>query len=177
MHKCTCINTHTRARTGIPLSIIVKDYGWGAYFSTLVAACGLALVLLWPMMNLPSQVRDALSPHSCLSHPLSECASSTPAWICLWPGAGAAVAHGELAKPGVCCSLSPLSSVGHSPYQMCKHYCGIDINAGKGKNVFFAQDAQCCEHAMTFTFIQCATVAPCMDEKLAPCMVEKMRAS
>ena len=43
--------------TGIPLSIIVKEYGWNAYFSTLVAACGLALVLLWPMMNLPSQVQ------------------------------------------------------------------------------------------------------------------------
>jgi heme exporter protein D len=43
--------------TGIPLSIIVKDYGWSAYFGTLLAACGLALVLLWPMMNLPSQVQ------------------------------------------------------------------------------------------------------------------------
>lgn len=42
---------------GIPLSIIVKDFGWGAYFSTLVAACGLALVLLWPMRNLPSHVQ------------------------------------------------------------------------------------------------------------------------
>eukprot|EP00200_Dunaliella_tertiolecta_P006156 CAMPEP_0202343192 /NCGR_PEP_ID=MMETSP1126-20121109/3422_1 /ASSEMBLY_ACC=CAM_ASM_000457 /TAXON_ID=3047 /ORGANISM="Dunaliella tertiolecta, Strain CCMP1320" /LENGTH=519 /DNA_ID=CAMNT_0048934233 /DNA_START=351 /DNA_END=1911 /DNA_ORIENTATION=- len=45
------------ANAGIPLSIIVKDYGWSAYFSTLLAACGLALVLLWPMMKLPSQVQ------------------------------------------------------------------------------------------------------------------------
>jgi sugar phosphate permease len=42
---------------GIPLSIIVKDYGWGAYFSTLVAACGMALLLLWPMTNLRSHVQ------------------------------------------------------------------------------------------------------------------------
>jgi sugar phosphate permease len=42
---------------GIPLSIIVKDYGWNAYFATLVAACVLALVLLSPMMNLRSHVQ------------------------------------------------------------------------------------------------------------------------
>lgn len=42
---------------GIPLSIIVKDYGWGAYFSTLIAACGVALLLLWPMTNLRSYVQ------------------------------------------------------------------------------------------------------------------------
>ncbi|KAJ9513154.1 hypothetical protein QJQ45_029358 [Haematococcus lacustris] len=45
------------ANAGIPLSIIVKDFGWPAYFSTLVAACGLALVLLWPMTNLRSHVQ------------------------------------------------------------------------------------------------------------------------
>lgn len=48
------------ANAGIPLSIIVKDYGWSAYFNTLVAACVLALVLLSPMTNLRSFVqRDA----------------------------------------------------------------------------------------------------------------------
>lgn len=43
--------------TGIPLSIIVKDYGWPAYFTTLVVACGMALLLLSPMTNLRSHVQ------------------------------------------------------------------------------------------------------------------------
>lgn len=45
------------ANAGIPLSIIVKEYGWGAYFSTLVAACALALLLLSPMTRLRSYVQ------------------------------------------------------------------------------------------------------------------------
>lgn len=45
------------ANAGIPLSIIVKDYGWGTYFSTLIGACCLALLLLAPMTNLRSYVQ------------------------------------------------------------------------------------------------------------------------
>ena len=45
--------------TGIPLSIIVKDFGWGAYFTTLATCCGLALLLLSPMTNLRSAVQRA----------------------------------------------------------------------------------------------------------------------
>lgn len=45
------------ANAGIPLSIIVKNYGWSAYFTTLLAACGLALLLLSPMVNLKSAVQ------------------------------------------------------------------------------------------------------------------------
>lgn len=45
------------ANAGIPLSIIVKQYGWDAYFTTLIAACGLALLLLSPMVNLKSFVQ------------------------------------------------------------------------------------------------------------------------
>jgi len=45
------------ANAGIPLSIIVKDYGWNAYFSTLIGACFLALLLLSPMTNLRSYVQ------------------------------------------------------------------------------------------------------------------------
>ncbi|KAI8474856.1 MAG: hexose-phosphate transporter, major isoform [Monoraphidium minutum] len=45
------------ANAGIPLSIIVKDYGWSTYFSTLVGACALALLLLAPMTNLRSYVQ------------------------------------------------------------------------------------------------------------------------
>lgn len=45
------------ANAGIPLSIIVKEYGWAAYFNTLIGACGLALLLLSPMVNLRSFVQ------------------------------------------------------------------------------------------------------------------------
>merc|ERR1711871_1645329 len=42
------------ANAGVPLSIIVRDYGWNAYFTTLLAACAGALLLLAPMTNLQS---------------------------------------------------------------------------------------------------------------------------
>eukprot|EP00878_Enallax_costatus_P006011 GHUV01006305.1.p1 GENE.GHUV01006305.1~~GHUV01006305.1.p1 ORF type:complete len:184 (+),score=61.52 GHUV01006305.1:764-1315(+) len=45
------------ANAGIPLSIIVKEYGWSAYFNTLLGACGVALLLLSPMINLKSFVQ------------------------------------------------------------------------------------------------------------------------
>lgn len=45
------------ANAGIPLSIIVKDYGWNAYFTTLIGAAGMALLLLSPMVNLKSYVQ------------------------------------------------------------------------------------------------------------------------
>lgn len=45
------------ANAGIPLSIIVKEYGWASYFNTLVGACALALLLLSPMVNLKSFVQ------------------------------------------------------------------------------------------------------------------------
>lgn len=45
------------ANAGIPLSIIVKEYGWNAYFTTLIACCALALCLLAPMVNLQSHVQ------------------------------------------------------------------------------------------------------------------------
>jgi sugar phosphate permease len=45
------------ANAGVPLSIIVKQYGWGAYFTALLSACALALVLLSPMVNLKSHVQ------------------------------------------------------------------------------------------------------------------------
>jgi len=35
----------------------VKDFGWGAYFTTLLAACGFAALLLVPMTNVPSHVQ------------------------------------------------------------------------------------------------------------------------
>lgn len=45
------------ANAGIPLSIIVKEYGWATYFNTLIGACALALLLLSPMVNLKSFVQ------------------------------------------------------------------------------------------------------------------------
>lgn len=49
------------ANAGIPLSIIVKDYGWNAYFTTLLAACGVAVLLLAPMMNAKSYIQAQAS--------------------------------------------------------------------------------------------------------------------
>lgn len=45
------------ANAGIPLSIVVRDYGWGAYFTALTAACGAAVLLLAPMINAKSYVQ------------------------------------------------------------------------------------------------------------------------
>lgn len=45
------------ANAGVPLSIIVKNYGWNAYFVALLSACGVALVLLAPMVNLKNFVQ------------------------------------------------------------------------------------------------------------------------
>eukprot|EP00803_Ostreobium_quekettii_P006103 evm.model.scf_363.4 EVM.evm.TU.scf_363.4 scf_363:31311-36976(+) len=45
------------ANAGIPLSILVKSFGWSYYFGALIAACGGALLLLAPMMNLKSHVQ------------------------------------------------------------------------------------------------------------------------
>eukprot|EP00898_Chlorokybus_atmophyticus_P006402 jgi/Chlat1/6763/Chrsp50S06484 len=44
------------ANAGVPLSIIVKNYGWPAFFKTLFGACGVALLLLAPMTNAKSFV-------------------------------------------------------------------------------------------------------------------------
>lgn len=45
------------ANAGVPLSIIVKQYGWNAFFVALLGACGMALLLLSPMINLKSYVQ------------------------------------------------------------------------------------------------------------------------
>mmetsp|Transcript_12749 Transcript_12749/g.40299 ORF Transcript_12749/g.40299 Transcript_12749/m.40299 type:complete len:541 (-) Transcript_12749:11-1633(-) len=45
------------ANAGIPLSIIVRDYGWNNYFVALFIACGVAMLLLAPMINLKSFVQ------------------------------------------------------------------------------------------------------------------------
>ncbi|XRB19043.1 MFS domain-containing protein [Pseudoscourfieldia marina] len=45
------------ANAGVPLSIIVKNYGWNAYFITLLCAAAGAMLLLAPMVNLKSAVQ------------------------------------------------------------------------------------------------------------------------
>lgn len=45
------------ANAGIPLSIIVRDYGWPTYFSALLLACGAAILLLAPMVNAKSYIQ------------------------------------------------------------------------------------------------------------------------
>ena len=45
------------ANAGVPLSLIVKDMGWGAFFNTLTAAALIAFVIMAPMRNLQSHVQ------------------------------------------------------------------------------------------------------------------------
>lgn len=45
------------ANAGIPLSFVVRDHGWGAYFTALLGACGVAALLLAPMINAKSYVQ------------------------------------------------------------------------------------------------------------------------
>lgn len=49
------------ANAGVPLSIIVKNYGWNTYFGALMAACGCAVILLLPMVNLKSYLQQTES--------------------------------------------------------------------------------------------------------------------
>lgn len=45
------------ANAGIPLSYVVRNHGWPAYFSALLAACGAAILLLAPMINAKSYIQ------------------------------------------------------------------------------------------------------------------------
>ena len=53
----TMLLTTGAANAGVPLSIIVKKYGWNTYFMSLLVACGMAILLLAPMVNLKSFVQ------------------------------------------------------------------------------------------------------------------------
>eukprot|EP01025_Chloroclados_australasicus_P053278 TRINITY_DN6259_c0_g1_i1.p1 TRINITY_DN6259_c0_g1~~TRINITY_DN6259_c0_g1_i1.p1 ORF type:complete len:583 (-),score=60.98 TRINITY_DN6259_c0_g1_i1:344-1972(-) len=46
------------ASAGYPLSLMVKQYGWGIFFTALVASCGIAILLLVPMLNLRSYTQQ-----------------------------------------------------------------------------------------------------------------------
>jgi MFS transporter, OPA family, sugar phosphate sensor protein UhpC len=45
------------ANAGVPLSLIVKNMGWGAYFNTLTAAALIAFCIMAPMFKLQSHVQ------------------------------------------------------------------------------------------------------------------------
>ena len=45
------------ANAGVPLALVVKSYGWDAFFAVLAAACALAMVLLSPLVNARSYVQ------------------------------------------------------------------------------------------------------------------------
>ncbi len=46
---------------GMPLSLVVERFGWAAYFSTLMAACGVAVLLLAPLAGLRSYTQQQQS--------------------------------------------------------------------------------------------------------------------
>jgi sugar phosphate permease len=39
------------ANAGVPISILVKQYGWGAFFTALMASSLIAFALLVPILN------------------------------------------------------------------------------------------------------------------------------
>jgi len=45
------------ANAGVPLSYLVQAYGWDAFFAVMVGACGLAMLLLVPLLNARSFVQ------------------------------------------------------------------------------------------------------------------------
>ena len=50
------------AAAGMPLSIAVSKYGWGVFFSVMVASCGMIFLLLAPLWNQPSFVQSTEEP-------------------------------------------------------------------------------------------------------------------
>ena len=47
------------ANAGVPLSMLVQQYGWGAFFVALLAACAAAIALLAPITGAQSEVQRA----------------------------------------------------------------------------------------------------------------------
>ena len=42
------------ANAGVPLSLLVQQYGWGAFFAALLSACGVGMLLLLPLIGAQS---------------------------------------------------------------------------------------------------------------------------
>jgi OPA family sugar phosphate sensor protein UhpC-like MFS transporter len=45
------------ANAGVPLSLVVQSHGWGAFFAALLAACGVTVLLLLPLVGARSYVQ------------------------------------------------------------------------------------------------------------------------
>ena len=39
------------ANAGVPLSLVVQSHGWGGFFAALLAACGVTVLLLLPLVG------------------------------------------------------------------------------------------------------------------------------
>lgn len=46
------------ASAGVPLSLAVHQYGWGVFFSALIASCAAIFVLLAPFWNQKARMDD-----------------------------------------------------------------------------------------------------------------------
>ena len=47
------------ANAGVPLSMLVQQFGWGAFFVALLSACAVAIALLAPITGAQSEVQRA----------------------------------------------------------------------------------------------------------------------
>ncbi len=45
------------ANAGVPLSLLVRQYGWDAFFAALLCACAVSMILLAPITNAKSHVQ------------------------------------------------------------------------------------------------------------------------
>ncbi|OUS42055.1 MFS family transporter: hexose phosphate [Ostreococcus tauri] len=45
------------ANAGVPLSLLVQQYGWGAFFAALLSACGVGILLLLPLTRAKSYLQ------------------------------------------------------------------------------------------------------------------------
>lgn len=45
------------ANAGVPLSLLVQQYGWGAFFAALLSACGVGILLLLPLVRAKSYMQ------------------------------------------------------------------------------------------------------------------------
>ena len=54
VHDTVVLMLAGAANAGVPLASIVQNYGWNAYFTTLIASCGIVVLLILPMARLKS---------------------------------------------------------------------------------------------------------------------------
>lgn len=52
-----CMSNAGSSVAGLPLSLVLQHYGWGAMFSFLIASCAVVVGLLLPMVNARSHAQ------------------------------------------------------------------------------------------------------------------------